>query len=69
MDHGIRRRIHDVLATPNTLDEYPVLRQQRFSFLNRLARGLSSRLNAESTQSADSNDAVRAYRTSGVHLI
>ncbi len=50
LDHGIGRCIDDLVATADALDEYPVLGQQSFGFLRRLADNPCTLLDAESTQ-------------------
>ena len=47
LDHGVGRRIHDLAAAPDALDEHALLGQQRLGFLRRLADDRSVRRGRE----------------------
>jgi len=50
LNHGVCRRIHDLVATSNTLNEHSLVRKQRLRLLRGLADSLPSRPDAECAQ-------------------
>ena len=50
LDHGIGRRIHDLAAAPDALDEHPLVGKQRLGFVRRLADDRPALPDAERAQ-------------------